>query len=168
MSGSSFPTFLLIAFLVLCIAMALVWRRRNKWFGGAARRRGLVPGIHEIRVWQKKPDEDGGIEVTLIESSSGWQLLDEADASGNGVVTVYAGPEKATKTMKCYSLVRRSATVYNRRDYQRLKTECLTKFSLIKDDFDRAAGRVLAVSRLPRPGFEGLLDYLKETQIVRP
>lgn len=133
---------------------------------GAKNKKQLLPDIQRIKFW-KRHNPDSDLDVTLIECSAGWQMLDEADASGNGVLTLYTEPSKAGKSMKCYSLVKRSSTIYNRKDYQRLKTDCLTKFSIIKEDFEKEGAKVIHLSRLPRPGFEGILDYLKQVQIIR-
>ena len=103
MAGSQ--TILVIALIGL-LALLLAW----KYKFGKPRSSNSDKKIQQIKFW-RKVNEDSGLNVTLIESSSGWQLLDEADASGNGVVTVYGGPGKPTKTMRCYSMVRKSATI---------------------------------------------------------
>lgn len=153
-------TLIVLAFLLVILAVAVLWR-------GKTGKRSKGPKIEEIRI-RRKINPDSGLEVTLVESSSGWQLLDESDSSGNGVLTVYEGPAKPTKTMKCYSIVRRSASIYNRRTYELLKTECVKKFSVVKEDFSGLASEPLSASHLPRSGFEGIMDYLKQHQVIRP
>lgn len=151
----------LILFLVLVLVLALIWRKRN---GKNPRRKKLVNGIQHIRYWRQ---QHPNLEVTLIESSFGWKILDESDYSGNGVITVFQGPDKPTKTKKCFSLVRQSAGIYNRKSYQLIRTDCVKKFSVVKDDFAQDLSQVVSVSHLPRTGFEGILDYLKETRVIK-
>ena len=131
--------------------------------GGSTR---VADGVRQIRYWKRRPDWDSPLTVTLIETSDGLQLLDEADPSDNGVITVYLPKSKSKGGKRCFSLVRQKAVVHHRQSYQPLKTDCVSSFRIVKRDFKDEIPVTLTLHSLPRGGFEGVIDYLKESQVI--
>lgn len=132
------------------------------------RRRKTINGLDLTRVtYWKRFLPDSNIDITLIECDNGMQLLDEADGSGNGIITLFHGPGKEAHTKKCFSLIKRSAALYSRKDYQQLKVDCVKKFSVVRQDFDKVIGETLTTARKIPNSVQALANYLKEIHIIR-
>lgn len=122
--------------------------------------------LTRVTYW-KRYLPDSNIDITLIECDNGLQLLDEADGSGNGIITLFHGPGKESHNKKCFSLIKRSAALYSRKDYQQLKVDCVKKFSVVRQDFDKVIGETITTSRKIPNSVQALANYLKEIHIIR-
>lgn len=122
--------------------------------------------LGKITYW-KRYLQDSNLDITLVECANGLQILDEADGAGNGIITLFHAPGKSLSTKKCYSLIKRSAELFNRKDLQPIKIDCVKKFSVVRSDFDQVIGQTITVPKRFSSDFFNLVSYLKTIQIIR-
>jgi len=122
--------------------------------------------MSQIKYWKKRSDDDfDNLDVTLIETNGGLYMMDECDAYGSGVLTVYLDKNHKGNP-RCHSLVRQKAQIYNRQTLELIKTDCVPRFSSVKADFRKEIPQTLNL-RIPlENGFAGVIDYLRQGGVI--